>query len=150
VSAELKKCLLGPSEAVRTELSSDRYTWTEMVSPVDYLKLPYTRMITPESDGSFRAEVLEFPGCVALASESIEALKKLEVVAADWIEAVEARGQLIPEPLASARYSGKLQIHMPKSLHRKAALLAEREGVSLNLFIIACVIGRLGMETGRP
>ena len=121
-----------------------------MVTPAEYLKLPYARVITPESDGSFRAEVLEFSGCVTAASEPTEALKKLEVIAADWIEAAEARGQLIPGPLASARYSGKLQIHMPKSLHQKAALFAEREGVSLNIFIVACVVARLGVGTDRP
>ena len=119
-----------------------------MVSPAEYLKLPYARVLTPESDGSFRAEILEFAGCVTSASESTEALKKLEVVAADWIEAAAARGQLVPEPLAGARYSGKLQVHMPKSLHQKAALFAEREGVSLNIFIVACVVERLGIGSG--
>ena len=118
-----------------------------MAGPAEYLKLPYGRVVTPESDGSFRAEVLEFPGCVVTAEEPAAALEKLEVAAADWIETAIAGRRLIPEPLANSRYSGKMMVHMPKSVHQKAALLAEREGVSLNIFIVACVVERMGTDS---
>ena len=29
----------------------------------EYLKAPYGRVVVPESDGTFRAEITEFPGC---------------------------------------------------------------------------------------
>ena len=31
----------------------------------DYLKEPYSRVLVPESDGTYSADILEFPGCFA-------------------------------------------------------------------------------------
>ncbi len=41
--------------------------------------------------------------------------------------------------------SGRFPLRMPQSLHYKAALLAERDGVDLNLFITASIARHLGM-----
>jgi predicted RNase H-like HicB family nuclease len=117
-----------------------------MANPAEYLSEPYTRLVIPESDGSFRAEVLEFPGCVAAGENPAEALETLEEVAADWISVTLNQGQNIPAPLDSAGYSGKLVIRMPKGVHKKAAQFAEREGVSLNQFIVTCIAEQVGMR----
>jgi hypothetical protein len=68
----------------------------------------------------------------------------VEEVAVDWIAATLAQGQDIPEPIDTAGYSGKLVLRMPKSLHQRATLFAERDGVSLNQFILTCVAERVG------
>jgi predicted RNase H-like HicB family nuclease len=106
-------------------------------------------LVLPESDGSFRAEILEFPGCLALGDTPADALSNLEEVAASWIEAALAQGQRIPEPMENAGFSGKLVVRLPRSLHRKAAQTAEREGVSLNQFILSSIAEQVGHVQAR-
>lgn len=113
---------------------------TEMTDAIGpYLKRPYTRLVVPEEDGTFRGEILEFPGCFATGDTPAEAYAKLEAVAADWLAAALERGQSIPEPFENTEFSGKLVLRLPKSLHKKTARLASRDGVSLNQFIVTAL-----------
>lgn len=115
---------------------------------VEYLKRPYGRLVTPDSDeGTFLAEIFEFPGCYAVGETAPDALAKLEEVAVDWIDAALEQGQSIPEPMDNADYSGKLVLRMSKGMHKKAAQCAEREGVSLNSFIANCVAEQVGLRS---
>lgn len=120
------------------------------MTPADYLKRPYARVLRPEADGSFSAEILEFPGCFAAGDTGSEALQNLENVAESWILGMLAKKERIPEPLQEKEaFSGKLVLRLPRSLHKKAAFAAEREGVSLNQFISACVAEAVGQNAGR-
>jgi predicted RNase H-like HicB family nuclease len=114
------------------------------IEPAVILKKSYTRTVVPEADGSFTAEILEFPGCVASGDTAAEALANIEDVALDWIAAVLEQGQNIPDPLDQANYNGKLVVRMTKGLHQRAAHIAEREGVSLNQFIVTCIAEQVG------
>lgn len=118
-----------------------------MMDATEYLKRPYSRLVVPEPDGSFRAEIVEFPGCIALEDSATKALESLEEVATSWIEAARAQGQRIPEPLEENKFSGKLVLRLPRNLHRKAARCAARDGISLNQFIVAAVAEQTGMST---
>lgn len=101
-----------------------------------YLLKPYARVVIPEEDGSFRAEIIEFPGCLAIGNTAAEAIGSLEDTAIDWLVAALENNQPIPPPIdVSNDYSGKLVLRIPKSLHKKASWIAEREGVSLNQLI---------------
>jgi predicted HicB family RNase H-like nuclease len=124
-------------------------TESKRMDAAEILKKPYARMITPDADGSFFAEIVEFPGCFASGKNASEALADLESVAVDWINTATAQGQQIPEPMDSSDYSGKLVLRMTKALHKRAALWAQREGVSLNQFIITCLAEAVG-ERARP
>jgi predicted RNase H-like HicB family nuclease len=119
------------------------------MEPRDILKRPYARVLTPEPDGQYTAEIMEFPNCVASGDSAASALTNLEEVAVDWIAAALEQGQDIPEPMDSAEYSGRLVLRMPKGLHRRAALLAEREGTSLNQFIVSSLAEAVG-EKAKP
>ena len=110
----------------------------------DYLKQPYARTIFPEPDGTFRAEIQEFPGCIAIGDTAPEALTTLEEIAESWLEAALAHGQSIPEPFENLDFSGRLVLRLPKSMHKKAARAAERDGVSLNQFIVAALSEQVG------
>jgi predicted RNase H-like HicB family nuclease len=101
----------------------------------------------PEEDGTFRAEIHEFPGCIATGDTETDALAALEDVALSWLESVMAMGKAIPEPIENLRFSGKLVLRMPKTLHKKAALAAERDGVSLNQFIVSSVAEQIGVRS---
>jgi predicted RNase H-like HicB family nuclease len=118
-------------------------TSTRTKSPADYLREPYARILIPEEDGRFSAEVLEFPGCFSQGSTADEAMANLEEAARSWIEATLERGRPIPEPSANYEASGKVALRLPRSLHRRAVRLAEREGVSLNTFLIGAVTARV-------
>ncbi len=115
----------------------------------EIMKRPYARLVTPDADGSFFAEIAEFPGCFATGKSASEALENVESVAVDWINTALTQGQDIPEPMESTDYSGKLVLRMTKGLHKRAALWADREGVSLNQFITTCLAEAVG-ERARP
>lgn len=119
------------------------------MEPAEILKKSYARVVVPESDGSYTAEILEFPGCVASAESAAEALSAVEEVALDWLAATIEQGQSIPEPLDHSKYSGKLVVRMPKGLHKRSAMAAQRDGVSLNQFIVTCLAEAVG-ERSRP
>jgi predicted RNase H-like HicB family nuclease len=112
----------------------------------DYLKEPYSRILIPDNNGSFSAEILEFPGCYAEGGTPDEAMQNLTDVAKSWIEASLEQGQDIPEPLMNQGYGGKIALRIPRSLHRQAVRMAERDGVSLNQFIISAIATRVGIE----
>ncbi len=109
-----------------------------------YLRQPYARVVVPESDGTYRGEILEFPGCIATGDTPAETLDTLEEVATEWLDAALMRGQTIPEPVENTEFSGRLVVRMPKSLHKKAARIAERDGVSLNQFIVMSLAEQIG------
>lgn len=110
----------------------------------EILKRPYTRLIVPDDDGSYRAEILEFPGCIATAETEEEAVRALREVAMSWLASMDASGRAIPDPAHRNDYSGKLVLRLPKSLHRKAAVAAERDGSSLNTFIVTSIAEQMG------
>lgn len=114
------------------------------MKPNDILKLPYGRLIKPEPDGSFFAQIVEFPGCFATGESAAEAMSNLEDVAVSWVASVIASGRAVPPPAETMDYSGRLVLRMPKSLHQKASERAIVEGVSLNHFIVACVAENVG------
>jgi predicted RNase H-like HicB family nuclease len=77
------------------------------MTPANYLKLPYARLVFPEQDGSWSAEILEFRGCFATGDTAEEALQKIERVAESWILGMQAKGNNIPNPIRElcVRYS---------------------------------------------
>jgi len=111
-----------------------------------YLKRPYSRVLIPNEDGTFSAEILEFPGCFAEGDRPDEAFNNLEEAAKSWIEASLDQGLEIPEPAMNQGYSGKFALRLPRSLHRQAARMAEKDNTSLNQFLVTAIAARLGAE----
>jgi antitoxin HicB len=110
-----------------------------------YLHQPYARIILSESDGTFRGEIMEFPGCIAAGDSAAKTLASLEDVAKGWLLAALERGQNIPQPVENNNdFSGRLVLRLPKSLHKKATWMAKREGVSLNQFIVSSLAQSVG------
>jgi antitoxin HicB len=111
-----------------------------------YLQKPYARIVIPTEPSGFHAEVLEFPGCFAQGDTVGEAYANLESAAESWIDSALALGQEIPEPSSNLAYSGRIVLRLPRSIHRQAAKLAEREQCSLNTFLVSAVANRVGAE----
>jgi predicted RNase H-like HicB family nuclease len=112
----------------------------------DLLKKPYARVLVPGEDGRYSAEFLEFPGCYACGNTPGEAIDNLEKAGESWIDATLEQKQEIPEPLASYGYSGKINLRLPKSIHKQAARFAQRDDVSLNQFFSIAIAARVGAE----
>lgn len=112
----------------------------------DYLNKPYARILVPNEDNTFSAEILEFPGCFAHGKTPNEAFQNLESAAISWIEAALEQRQEIPVPSATYGYTGKIALRLPKSIHKKAIQLAQRDGTSLNQFLLSAIAARVGAE----
>jgi predicted RNase H-like HicB family nuclease len=119
----------------------------QKITTEDYLKKPYTRIITPDEEGGFTGEILEFPGCLAEGETPNETFEALQRAAASWIEAAQDQGQEIPEPVDNQGYGGKIALRLPRSIHRQAAKMAERDKTSLNQFLLSSIAARVGAET---
>jgi len=110
------------------------------------LSRPYARILIPDDDGTYTAEILEFPGCFGEGETAGEAINDLEQAAASWIEAAIKQGQEIPPPMDTCEYSGKINLRLPKSIHKQAARFAERDDVSLNQLFVSAIAARIGAE----
>ena len=114
--------------------------------PEEFLKLPYARVLIPDEKGTFSAQILEFPGCFSQGRTPDEAFQNLENAALAWIEAALLQQQDIPPPSASYGYTGKVALRLPKSIHKKAMELAQRDGTSLNQYLVSAIAARVGAE----
>jgi antitoxin HicB len=106
--------------------------------PLEYylaLKYPVTLHEAPE--GGFVAEIEELPGCLAQGETPAEAYQELEEARKLWLGTTYADGQEIPLPQDDREYSGKFIVRVPKTLHRKLDLMAEKEGTSLNQLVVS-------------
>ena len=115
------------------------------ISQEDFLKLPYSRVLIRDED-SYAAEILEFPGCFSQGETPDEAISNLDKAAQSWIQAAINMGQQIPEPYVNQGFSGKIALRLPKSLHRLSIRLAERDGVSLNQFLVSAISAHAGVK----
>jgi antitoxin HicB len=105
-----------------------------------YLKLPYRMHLSfdTESD-AWVVRYPELPGCVAHGDTPSAAIAEGEEAKALWIETVIEEGGEVPEPKSETTYSGRLVLRLPRTLHEAAAEIADREGVSLNSYLIQLV-----------
>ena len=99
-----------------------------------YLKLDYTIRLKQNEDGSYFAEIEELPGCMSEGDTKEEALEMIEDAKKAWLEVALERKIAIPKP-EKDEFSGKLNVRMPKFLHRKLSYRAKQERVSLNTLI---------------
>ncbi|MFO7903004.1 MAG: toxin-antitoxin system HicB family antitoxin [Pirellulaceae bacterium] len=115
-------------------------------TPEEILKEPYARILVPEEDGTYTAEILEFRGCFAEGDTPGEAVRDLENAATSWIEAAIGQGQKIPPPMTVHEFSGRINLRLPRSIHKQAARFAEKENVSLNQFFTSAIAAGVGAE----
>lgn len=109
----------------------------------EYLKEPFSRVLIPDQEtGTYTAKILEFPGCIAQGNTPAEAYRRLEEAAKGWIDACLSSGKEIPTPQEDETFSGRILLRLPKSLHREAARLARKEGVSLNQLLVSMISSR--------
>ncbi len=93
----------------------------------------YTYRITwSEEDQEYVGLCAEFPSLSWLEKSQEEALAGIRKMVADVVKDLKTNNETPPEPIASKRFSGKFMVRIPPELHRKLALEAQEEGISLN------------------
>ncbi len=102
-----------------------------------YLGLDYTITLHASPEGGYAVEIEDLPGCFTQGDTPEETIANLEEARRLWIESAYEDGLDIPLPRENREYSGTFIVRGPKNLHRRLDQLAEREGVSLNQYIVS-------------
>lgn len=110
---------------------------------------PYTKVVESGEDGMFLASILEMPNVFADGETGAEALADLDDIFPIVVAEMLKRGTEIPEPIDARAYSGRLQVRLLPSLHRRAAMRAQAEGVSLNRVLADAVAAYVGLPSSR-
>ncbi|MGA1823804.1 MAG: type II toxin-antitoxin system HicB family antitoxin [bacterium] len=98
-------------------LKNDRYTY---------------RVTWSDEDNEYIGLCAEFPSLSWLAETPEAALKGIRKVVSDVVCDMRDNGEVIPEPIACKRFSGKFMVRVPPEVHRSLAIQAAESGVSLN------------------
>ncbi len=102
---------------MKTPRTDDRYTY---------------RVTWSGEDGQYVGLCAEFPSLSWLASSPEKALRGIRKIVANVVEDMVAHGEPVPEPLSSRQYSGKFVVRVPPEVHRRLAIEAAEEDISLN------------------
>lgn len=105
----------------------------------DYMKLPYTRLVQEMNDESghyFYGRILELDGCQTTADTLSELYENLTEIMKSYLEIKLENNLPIPIPTNVEKYSGKFVVRLPKTLHQRLAVEANKEGVSLNQLVL--------------
>lgn len=95
------------------------------------------RVFWSAEDSEFVATVAEFPSLSWLDSSQRGALDGLLALAEEAVADMEANGEPLPVPFGERAYSGKFQVRVAPEVHRRIAIEAAEEGVSLNRLVAA-------------
>lgn len=115
-----------------------------------YLNLRYRITIEGEEKTGYFASITDLPGCIAEGETMDEALSNLEVARTLWIETAYSFDDVIPLPTSDNKYSGKFLLRVPPYLHQKLAESAQREGVSLNQYLVCLLSGKDAVSQYSP
>lgn len=97
-----------------------------------YVGLPYREVIEADPAGGYVGYIPELRGCITQGETKAEILEMLEDAKKAWISTALEDGMEIPEPLREEDFSGRFNLRIPRSLHKRLAMQAKAEGVSLN------------------
>ena len=114
-------------------------------------KYPFTiRPLSAEDGGGYLIEYPDLPGCHSDGETPEQAIVNGRDAVRSYLMSCRKHGDPIPKPSAPVASSGQFRVRMPKSLHARLVVQAEREGVSLNLFMVAAAAQVLGSREASP
>jgi antitoxin HicB len=115
-------------------------------------KYPFTiRPLSVEDGGGYLIEYIDLPGCHSDGETPEEAIANGRDAVRSYLLSCKKHGDPIPKPSSPASSSGQFRVRMPKSLHAQLVAQADKEGVSLNMLMVAAAAQALGRrETTAP
>jgi len=99
-------------------------------------------LLWSEEDDCYVATVSEFPGLSAFGESPEEAIKEAKIAVDGFLRVFKEDGCLIPKPNTLKPFSGQTRLRLPKSLHATLNQEAQKDGVSLNTYIISLLSER--------
>lgn len=93
------------------------------------------RMHWSDAGGGFVCTVAELPGLRFVAPSSVDALLGLHVLVRRRLAELRAAGDAVPQPFEDRHYSGHFMVRVPPEVHRRLAVEAAEQGVSLNRLV---------------
>jgi antitoxin HicB len=113
---------------------------------------PFTvRPLSAQEGCGYLVAFPDLPGCMSDGDTIEEAIANAQDAKRDWVSAMQEAGRAIPPASVDLdeSYSGKWQLRAPRSLHRRLAERAKREGVSLNTLVVTLLAEGLGQRNSR-
>lgn len=92
-------------------------------------------------DEAFVGTVAELPSLSWVADTQSEAFGGIQTIVKDVLEDMAASGETPPEAFADRSYSGKFMVRLTPEAHRRLALDAAEQHVSLNRLAANRLIG---------
>jgi antitoxin HicB len=107
--------------------------------------------LSEDEGGGWLVEYPDLQGCMSDGETIEEAIVNADDAKRRWIAAVKEAGRPPPPPSGEPAEgdSGKWQLRAPKSLHRRLAERAKREGVSLNTLAVTLLAEGLGERSAH-
>lgn len=90
-----------------------------------------------DKDQGFIATIPEFKNLSAFGKTYEDALEQAKTVLDAYIEVYIQDGETLPEPNKISSYSGQVRLRMPKDMHHQLASQAQKQGVSLNTYMVS-------------
>ena len=115
-------------------------------------KYPFTiRPLSAEDGGGYLIEYPDLPGCHSDGETPEQAIVNGRDAVRSYMASCKKHGDPIPKPNLPAPHSGQFRVRLPRSLHARLVAQADREGVSLNMLMVAAAAQALGQrETSAP
>jgi antitoxin HicB len=110
-------------------------------------KYPFTiRPLSADDGGGYLIEYPDLPGCHSDGDTPEQAIVNGRDAVRSYLLSCKKHGDPVPKPGSPALSSGQFRVRMPKSLHARLAAQAEKEGVSLNMLMVAAAALVLGQR----
>lgn len=95
------------------------------------------RVLWSDEDRAYVATVAEFPSLSCVEDSQAEALAGLVDLVADVLTDMRETGEESPVPLGQRAFSGRFALRMTPEQHRRVAIEAAEEHVSINQLLVS-------------
>ena len=92
-------------------------------------------------DEAYIGTVAEMPSLSWAADAPVDAFEGIRILVADVLDDMVANGEVPPDAIADRSYSGKFMVRLTPEAHRRLALDAAEQNVSLNRLAASRLIG---------
>jgi len=94
-------------------------------------------IVWSDEDRGYVATIPELKNLSAFGETYEEALKEATIAAEGYLETLREENLAPPAACKLSEYSGQIRLRMPRDLHQKLTVESERQGVSLNTYMIS-------------
>ncbi|WP_165248834.1 type II toxin-antitoxin system HicB family antitoxin [Adlercreutzia sp. ZJ141] len=95
------------------------------------------RVFWSEEDGAFVATVAEFPSLSCVEDTQDQAFFGMVGLVHNVLVDMKEQGEEPPRPLGSKRYTGRYPLRMSPEQHRRVAMEAAEQHVSVNQLLVS-------------